>query len=445
MIDKLLIWLWKHSKKLFLYAGWCVLLMVMSVYFYGRLTADDKTIFIQGKTSNGHHQVETVCHSCHLGKNQDNLGAIKQQTCLACHKEKKKSGTKSNSHRAKFFDAEDKADLRNKLRADRCVTCHKEHKLGRMGVTQPVDFCILCHKDIADDRPSHKDLPFDQCADCHNYHDNSANYSESFIEKHLHDKTDTLLHVNVFKSNFLENYKKKHDAIPLTWSEHNAPDNVDANVAKDWDNSSHALAGVNCQSCHTDKKEQWIEKPDHSFCKSCHKQEVKGFLLGKHGVRLKLGLSAMTTDNARLSMLDNGHDLSCISCHKEHAFDTRFAAVESCLGCHSDQHSLVFKQSTHYLLWRENDEQGVSCATCHLPTIKKGKKIRVQHNQNDNLRPRQKMAKSVCVNCHGLGFSIDALNDDSLIKNNFSSSPTNHIKLLEMWNENLNSIKLINN
>jgi hypothetical protein len=37
------------------------------------------------------------------------------------------------------------------------------------------------------------------------------------------------------------------------------------------------------------------------------------------------------------------------------------------------------------------------------------KRILVQHNQNETLEPAEKMIRPVCLHCHGLGFSIDAL------------------------------------
>ena len=55
-----------------------------------------------------------------------------------------------------------------------------------------------------------------------------------------------------------------------------------------------------------------------------------------------------------------------------------------------------------------------------------------EHNQNMNLRPNEKMLRSVCMNCHGLGFSIDALADKILIKNNFTGKPEKHIRSIDM-------------
>ena len=54
-------------------------------------------------------------------------------------------------------------------------------------------------------------------------------------------------------------------------------------------------------------------------------------------------------------------------------------------------------------------------ATCRAKSIASREPARsailVQHNQNDNLRPNEKMIRPVCMSCHGLGYSIDALAD----------------------------------
>jgi hypothetical protein len=45
------------------------------------------------------------------------------------------------------------------------------------------------------------------------------------------------------------------------------------------------------------------------------------------------------------------------------------------------------------------------------------------HNQNDNLRPVDRMARDVCMHCHGLGYSLQALADRPLVERNFIGSP----------------------
>ena len=55
-------------------------------------------------------------------------------------------------------------------------------------------------------------------------------------------------------------------------------------------------------------------------------------------------------------------------------------------------------------------------------TERRGNAI-TSHNQNDNLRPNEKMIRSVCLDCHGLQFSLDALTDTRLIEANFTGKP----------------------
>lgn len=151
----------------------------------------------------------------------------------------------------------------------------------------------------------------------------------------------------------------------------------------------------------------------------------------------------MTPGMARIAMKVDVADraLACVSCHSAHTFDTRHAAVKACMGCHNDQHTRAYLDSKHYTLW-ENEKtgvsppnSGVSCATCHLPREHRqqgGEEyVTVQHNQNDNLRPREKMIRSVCMHCHGLPFSIDALADTNLVTSNFTGKPSTHIESID--------------
>jgi hypothetical protein len=56
----------------------------------------------------------------------------------------------------------------------------------------------------------------------------------------------------------------------------------------------------------------------------------------------------------------------------------------------------------------------------------------VDHDQNANLRPRDKMLRTVCLSCHGLGFSIDALADGDLVDRSFNGRPSVHVPSLDM-------------
>jgi hypothetical protein len=177
---------------------------------------------------------------------------------------------------------------------------------------------------------------------------------------------------------------------------------------------------------------------------SCHGGEVAGFFGGRHGMRVARGLARMTPSLARQPMKATARDrvLSCVSCHGAHAFDTRRASVDSCLGCHDDRHSLAYAGSPHQRLWLLEQEgkapagSGVTCATCHLPRETRrpsgADDVVVQHNQNANLRPSEKMTRTVCLACHGLGFSLDALADPGLVASNFRGRPLRSVAGIDM-------------
>jgi formate-dependent nitrite reductase cytochrome c552 subunit len=146
-------------------------------------------------------------------------------------------------------------------------------------------------------------------------------------------------------------------------------------------------------------------------------------------------------------------ELGCTSCHAAHRFDTRKAAVEGCTGCHRDEHTASYERSPHYALLKKEIAgeapagSGVSCASCHLPRIEHrapdsgAKRMLVQHNQNDNLRPNEKMIRPVCMSCHGLGFSIDALADRRLVQDNFLGQPRVHVKSTDMVAERMKQLQ----
>jgi hypothetical protein len=57
--------------------------------------------------------------------------------------------------------------------------------------------------------------------------------------------------------------------------------------------------------------------------------------------------------------------------------------------------------------------------------------LTVTHNQNANLRPNEKMIRSVCMSCHGLGFTLDALADRQLVSRNFTGRPSVRVESIE--------------
>ena len=262
----------------------------------------------------------------------------------------------------------------------------------------------------------------------------------------------------------------------------------------DWAGSGHAAAGVHCAACHApdtvegasraEVEARWIEAPDTGVCEDCHEPEAKTFARGRHGMRRHpliaaprdpdraleaIGLGGllpetvaawfadpprparMTVAEARLPMRVDAApaSLDCGACHGPHAVDTRRAAVEACASCHDDAHTRAYFGSAHHTLWQAelageaSPGAGVSCATCHMVKIgvkigvkagaKVGRrgKIVASHNQNDVLRPNEKMIRPVCLDCHGLGFAIDALADADLVARNFRGKPSVHVESIE--------------
>lgn len=437
------------GRTTYIVAATVALALGLGAYLGARLfyAETGRTLFLTGVTSDGHHQMEERCDLCHVP-----FKGIKESACHDCHDAE--LGAVQDSHPARLFRDPGNAGQLDRIDALSCLRCHNEH-LARDypdGVTIARDFCMACHGDVAQRYPSHADFPAHGCRDCHNYHDNSA-LNEDFLAEHSSEPNRSQ-DPRVPARSFSYFYRRsaEHPPKALTSADRDAPPQVEAGAAADWVDSSHARSGVNCTDCHGTDGAAWVARPDQGRCAGCHAQETQGFLAGKHGMRLALHLPPMSTAEGRLPFVPDAKTVTCFSCHPAHRFDTRTAAVEACLGCHADRHSVAYKESPHFRLWQDEQRgrgpagSGVSCATCHLPRIaghrprgKPGKKrpeqpvrVRVEHNQNANLNPSQKMVRTVCLNCHGLPLVINALADQALTAKNFSGLPAKPLGSLEM-------------
>lgn len=212
-------------------------------------------------------------------------------------------------------------------------------------------------------------------------------------------------------------------------------------IEQQWQTSAHALAEVNCSSCHQhEETKEFILQPTEASCKSCHESSVDTFLLGKHGIRTLEGLSALTPMMAHLPMKADSLDrqMNCNTCHNVHTVDTYKASVDSCLTCHSDNHSLNYKNSPHAKVFRKigilprPNQDAVTCATCHLPREVSGDTVLVNHNNTYTLKPRDRMVKEVCMNCHGLEHAYNSIFDDELVEANFARPPTQKLSTFQL-------------
>ena len=211
-------------------------------------------------------------------------------------------------------------------------------------------------------------------------------------------------------------------------------------IQQQWQGSAHALAEVNCSSCHQNEgTKQVVAKPPVESCRECHENSVDTFLLGKHGIRTLEGMSPLTPAMAHLPMKDSAKNaqMNCNSCHNVHSVNTSVAATDSCLTCHNDKHSLNYKDSPHAKLANLSElprpnQMAVTCATCHLPRTHKGDTVLVNHNNTYNLLPRDRMVKDVCLNCHGLEHAYNSIFDDELVEINFARLPTQELETFEL-------------
>lgn len=418
-------------------AAGLALAAIPGTYLVRALVTHDQTRLSPGAASPGHAHMEAACAECHTSKSAD-----VQPSCIRCHGADLTA--ENDSHAASRFDDPSRAGDLARLDATRCVTCHLEHRphlTDRQSVTVPADFCVVCHRDVLTSRPTHAGLDPKGCAaaGCHRYHDNRSLYDD-LLRHHVNDP-DLLTDARV----------PARQPLPVTAAAAAAPAQADlaamlaavpaadapaAQAAtRQWQASAHARAGVLCAGCHAPAAgDSWEPKPGVEVCARCHGPERASFASGKHGMRTALGLTALRTDDAKLPMRAEakGRSLGCTSCHRDHAFSLVEAAVDGCEGCHADRHTQAYRSSPHFVAWKRElggegpPGSGVSCATCHLPrsAVKDSPSgVRTDHDQNRTLRPRDKMAGPVCGKCHGLPFSLAALADDELVRDNFDRAP----------------------
>ena len=399
----------------------------------------DRTVFLPGETTDGHYQIELDCDACHT----EGFGGREamQQACVECHGAELKRVDDSQP-KTKFTDPRN-ADRVALLDARECVTCHREHRpeiTSTMGLSLPTDYCYRCHEDVGEERPTHADLPFDSCSNvgCHNFHDNRALYEDFLVE---HRDEPALRSPARVRWADWPRAAAASRREPLGAEDHDAPADLPdlERWVAEWVGTSHAEAGTTCGDCHRDTSGAWSDTVAVEQCGACHENEEAGFLASRHGMRLARSLPPMRPALARAAMHPEAADLAldCNACHGAHDFDTKQAAAESCLTCHADDHSLAWEETQHAALWRAEvagegaPGTGVSCATCHLPRgtdPRNASRSAVFHNQSDYLRPREKMIRSSCLECHGLPFSLDALADPALVTRNYEGRPATHVE-----------------
>jgi len=423
----------------FLTFVWIMTTVGLAAYLAIQISGGNRSLFLPGRTSDGHHQIELACDACHTP-----FGGVRQEACLECHQAELAAAEDSHAG-SKFADPRNAGDLA-RLDVRQCITCHIEHRpeiTEAMGLTLPVDFCHHCHANVVVERPTHRDMSFDTCASagCHNYHDNRSLY-EDFLVRHGNGLPATIPAALPERKAWI--LREGVDRLPLTAGDADRTTSATPELIDAWAGSAHASAAVACSDCHRSQGSLWADHPSDRVCGSCHELEPQGFVAGKHGMRRSADFNPMTPSQARLPMQPDSmsRTLNCGACHDVHAVNVRHAAVDACLSCHADEHSLAYSGSPHFRLWQAvlssegEPGSGVSCASCHLPRERRRvageDRIVVQHNQNANLRPNEKMIRDVCLTCHSLTLAIDALADPDLVRRNFVGLPSRHVRSIDM-------------
>ena len=476
------------AKVAFLLAGIALLaaVVVATTVFIG----GDRRLLLTGRTTDAHHQLETSCETCHGEAAFADAAAAREalnRSCRNCHEDALDAA--ADSHPRSKFRNPRMAAYREKLDARLCTSCHVEHRpeITRAGgVTVAMDFCVACHsegeQDVRSNRPSHAGLAFDTCASagCHNFHDNRALYEDFLVER---ADGPWLASAPVHALSALAGRLPQPADAALSRGDAVAPDPALVNPAHldRWAASGHATAGVNCADCHAATvgeaaspaaiETHWDDAPLPTVCADCHRRQARSFVLGRHGMRGHPGIAkprdprpalervglgdlpegvvnwlsdpsqpeSVTVAEARLPMRAEAARRSpnCTACHGPHAVDTRRAAVEACAECHDDAHTRAYFGSPHHERWQAElagtapAGAGVSCATCHMAKSERRGVVTTNHNQNDNLRPNEKMIRPVCLDCHGLRFSLDALADPALIERNFRGPPEAQVRSID--------------
>lgn len=384
-----------------------------------------RTVFVPGPTSDGHHLFEASCGSCHTS-----FRGSPRARCQSCHPADRAPDT----HPAGIFDDPRWVQTLEQIDAQDCVACHGEHRLADGGVTVDRDFCVRCHDQVVGERASHASFAPSSCgqAGCHNYHDNSA-LNTAFLTRHR-DEPDRLPRPGV-----LERTVAAGKDVEARFPADLAPDQ---GLVERWRASAHAGAGVSCADCHDRPGSGFVRAADDGSCERCHGFEAVTFRSGKHGVRRAAGLPDLSPADARLPMKpDAPRRLGCGTCHEPHGVDTRRAAVEACLSCHDDGHSRAFLDSPHGATWRASatgsrpPASAVSCATCHLPRVESGdqdRRVAVNHHNTLTLARPDRMAKLVCMDCHGLPFALSSLLDERVVRASFRGRPARMSEAISM-------------
>lgn len=200
---------------------------------------------------------------------------------------------------------------------------------------------------------------------------------------------------------------------------HLAQEGILKQVALDWQNSAHALAGIMCQDCHggNPNDASLAMEPSQGFKKKPEKDKIPQFCARCHSDSVRMRSHNLRTDqfekysgSVHGKKLIEGKDLeapSCVSCHGQHEIRkvddplssvNRKNIVNTCAKCHTDKKIMdkrhipvnqyeLYKGSLHGRRYFERGDTAVpTCINCH--------------SNHGIQKPQQMSVRFVCAECH---------------------------------------------
>ncbi|MBF0290694.1 MAG: cytochrome c3 family protein [Nitrospinae bacterium] len=382
--------------------------LIITASLFAAFAGTDRSFFLPGPLSSAHSRFTEGCLACHAP-----WKGSSQELCLNCHAR----AMTADSHPASKLASPVTAKVPPELSRVTCVDCHREHRpSSAKGYTGPAELCRSCHP-AQTLKGAHRDFSDSSCRTvaCHSYHSNikPAQYSAAFKHR-LKSASQTV-----------------PKPAPLAGNRRITPEDVEKMksdsfyknnpvVSARYEIGAHFGTQATCRLCHINESGSGL-KPGVTVCADCHERQVKTFLTGRHG--------SPDTVNGGLPAIGQAEKMGCGSCHDVHSLRLENAGNAACLECHTDTHALNHEKSGHnrYLtdpVFENKPMKGVDCAGCHMPRLAE-LDGHTDHNETLSSSSKERMALTVCSNCHGLRFALMAIYDGGTTLSNFTTAPSN--------------------
>lgn len=380
--------------------------LAFTAALFAAFAGADRSFFVPGPLGSAHSRFTEGCLACHVP-----WSGPSQRLCMDCHSR----AMAADTHSAPRLTNPVKAKVPPELSRMTCVDCHRDHRSSSAkGYTGPANLCLTCHPSQTL-TASHKDFAAGSCRTvaCHSYHSNikPASYSAAFRQR-LKPASQTIP-----KPNPTGKWRITPEDIEKMKSSRFYKNNPV--VSARYEIGAHFGTEATCGRCHDNEISGPRLKPGVKVCADCHETQVRTFVTGRHGA----------PDGVEGGFLAAGQaeKMGCGACHDSHSLRLENAGKAACLKCHTDTHAQNYEKSGHnrYLtdpVFENKPMTGVECADCHMPRLAElgG---HTDHNETVSAASKERMALTVCSNCHGLKFALMALYDGEIVRSNFTTAP----------------------